>query len=181
MSARLIFTAEQGGMVWRSNFNGKEWKPALAVAGLIPEADQNGKCDSAREHGMHALRHFYASALLDAGENIKAVSEYTGHADPAMTLRVYATWCPTAESVPVELSVPFFSAWPGKITAHTRPGRTPTAPGLSICTCQGPFLREKALNFLNSAFGREGQGHHRGTTESKESGGWYRWDLLSFC
>ncbi|MFE2609232.1 tyrosine-type recombinase/integrase [Streptomyces mirabilis] len=93
-TVRLIFTAEQGGMVWRSNFNGKEWKPALAVAGLIPEADENGKYESAREHGMHALRHFYASALLDAGENIKAVSEYMGHADPALTLRVYAHLMP---------------------------------------------------------------------------------------
>ncbi|MFR9800429.1 tyrosine-type recombinase/integrase [Streptomyces sp. MS06] len=94
VSARLIFTAEQGGMVWRSNFNGKEWKPALAAAGLIPEADEHGKYESAREHGMHALRHFYASALLDAGENIKAVSEYMGHADPALTLRVYAHLMP---------------------------------------------------------------------------------------
>ncbi|WP_313905488.1 site-specific integrase [Streptomyces sp. SLBN-31] len=94
VSARLIFTAEQGGMVWRSNFNGKEWKPALAAAGLIPEADDDGKYDSAREHGMHALRHFYASALLDAGENIKAVSEYMGHADPGLTLRVYAHLMP---------------------------------------------------------------------------------------
>lgn len=94
VSARLIFTAEQGGMVWRSNFNGKEWKPALAAAGLIPEADDDGKYESAREHGMHALRHFYASALLDAGENIKAVSEYMGHADPALTLRVYAHLMP---------------------------------------------------------------------------------------
>ena len=94
VSAWLIFTAEQGGMVWRSNFNGKEWKPALAAAGLIPEADDDGKYESAREHGMHALRHFYASALLDAGENIKAVSEYMGHADPALTLRVYAHLMP---------------------------------------------------------------------------------------
>ncbi|WP_081240862.1 tyrosine-type recombinase/integrase [Streptomyces viridosporus] len=94
VSARLIFTAEQGGMVWRSNFNGKEWKPALAAVGLIPEADDDGKYESAREHGMHALRHFYASALLDAGENIKAVSEYMGHADPALTLRVYAHLMP---------------------------------------------------------------------------------------
>lgn len=94
VSARLIFTAEQGGMVWRSNFNGKEWKPALAVAGLIASADDDGKYESAREHGMHALRHFYASALLDAGENIKAVSEYMGHADPALTLRVYAHLMP---------------------------------------------------------------------------------------
>ncbi|WP_345963978.1 site-specific integrase [Streptomyces sp. BRB040] len=94
VSARLLFTAEQGGMIWRSNFNGKEWKPALAAAGLIPDAGEDGKYDSAREHGMHALRHFYASALLDAGENIKAVSEYMGHADPGMTLRVYAHLMP---------------------------------------------------------------------------------------
>lgn len=94
VTARLIFTAEQGGLVRSSNFNRKEWKPALAVAGLIPEADEDGKYESAREHGMHALRHFYASALLDAGENIKAVSEYMGHADPALTLRVYAHLMP---------------------------------------------------------------------------------------
>ncbi|WP_345565881.1 tyrosine-type recombinase/integrase [Streptomyces plumbiresistens] len=99
VSARLIFTAEQGGMVWRSNFNGKEWKPALAAAGFIsPEADENGKYESAREHGMHALRHFYASALLDAGENIKAVSEYMGHADPGLTLRVYAHLMPDSRN-----------------------------------------------------------------------------------
>ncbi|MFE4952622.1 tyrosine-type recombinase/integrase [Streptomyces sp. NPDC056653] len=52
--------------------------------------DENGKYESVREHGMHALRHFCASALLDAGENIKAVSEYMGHADPGLTLRVYS-------------------------------------------------------------------------------------------
>ncbi|MFE7432905.1 tyrosine-type recombinase/integrase [Streptomyces tendae] len=94
VSARSLFTAEQGGMIWRRNFNGKEWKPALAAAGLIPDAKEDGKYDSAREHGMHALRHVYASALLDAGENIKAVSEYMGHADPGLTLRGYAHLMP---------------------------------------------------------------------------------------
>lgn len=39
---------------------------------------------------MHALRHFYASVLLDAGESIKAVSEHLGHSDPGLTLKVYA-------------------------------------------------------------------------------------------
>ncbi|MFE9922251.1 tyrosine-type recombinase/integrase [Streptomyces sp. NPDC005774] len=94
VSARLVFTAERGGIVWRSNFNAKEWKPALAATGLLPAAGENGRYESAREHGMHALRHFYASALLDAGENIKAVSEYMGHADPGLTLRVYAHLMP---------------------------------------------------------------------------------------
>ncbi len=43
---------------------------------------------------MHALRHFYASVLLDAGVNIKALSEWLGHADPAFTLRVYTHLMP---------------------------------------------------------------------------------------
>ncbi len=36
---------------------------------------------------MHALRHHHASVLLHAGESIKAVSEYLGHADTGFTLR----------------------------------------------------------------------------------------------
>jgi hypothetical protein len=96
VSARLLFTNTASGVVWRSNFNGQEWKRALAAAGLISPAGDNGKYESAREHGMHALRHFYASVLLDAGESIKAVSQYLGHTDPALTLRVYAHLMPSS-------------------------------------------------------------------------------------
>ena len=46
---------------------------------------------------MHALRHFYASVLLDAGENIKAVAEYMGHTDPGLTLRTYAHLMPNSK------------------------------------------------------------------------------------
>ncbi|WP_405619669.1 tyrosine-type recombinase/integrase [Streptomyces sp. NBC_00076] len=93
---RLIFTNTADGIVWRSNFNIHEWKPALATAGLIPTPEPGEPYASARQHGMHALRHFYASVLLDAGESIKAVSEYLGHSDPAMTLRVYAHLMPSS-------------------------------------------------------------------------------------
>lgn len=46
---------------------------------------------------MHAMRHFYASVLLDAGESIKAVAEYLGHSDPGLTLRVYAHLMPSSQ------------------------------------------------------------------------------------
>ncbi|WP_326759324.1 site-specific integrase [Streptomyces phaeochromogenes] len=97
VTARLLFTNTASGIVWRSNFNIQEWKPALAAAGLITDVGEDGKYESAREHGMHALRHFYASALLDAGENIKAVSQYLGHSDPGLTLRVYAHLMPSSQ------------------------------------------------------------------------------------
>lgn len=47
---------------------------------------------------MHALRHFYASVLLDAGESIKALSEYLGHHDPGFTLRTYTHLMPSSET-----------------------------------------------------------------------------------
>lgn len=46
---------------------------------------------------MHALRHFYASVLLDAGESIKALSTYLGHSDPGFTLKVYTHLMPRSE------------------------------------------------------------------------------------
>ena len=47
---------------------------------------------------MHALRHFYASVLIDAGESVRAVADYLGHADPGFTLRVYAHLFPSSEN-----------------------------------------------------------------------------------
>jgi len=38
---------------------------------------------------FHAFRHTCASLLFDEGRNIKQVSEWLGHADPAFTLRTY--------------------------------------------------------------------------------------------
>ncbi|MEU9380779.1 DUF5959 family protein [Streptomyces sp. NPDC048279] len=72
-----------------------DWEEALAA----PQPGRpGGSCPhaAAREHGMHALRHIYASGLLDAGESIKAVSEYLGHSDPGPTLKVYAHLMPSS-------------------------------------------------------------------------------------
>ena len=43
---------------------------------------------------FHDLRHTHASALIAAGASIKAVSRRLGHADVAITLRVYAHLMP---------------------------------------------------------------------------------------
>jgi integrase len=53
--------------------------------------------EDSRRNGMHVLRHTYASVLLDAGESIKALAAYLGHADPGFTLRTYTHLLPTSE------------------------------------------------------------------------------------
>ncbi|MET8260731.1 tyrosine-type recombinase/integrase [Micromonospora sp. NPDC005205] len=75
------------GAINRRTFDNKSWRPAVVAAGITPT----------RATGMHALRHFYASSLLDARESIKALASYLGHADPGFTLRVYTHLMPASE------------------------------------------------------------------------------------
>ncbi|MGW6722858.1 tyrosine-type recombinase/integrase [Streptomyces sp. NPDC054995] len=97
VTKRLIFMGSRGGQVWRTSLNEEAWKPALASAGVIPTPAAGAPHAESRENGMHAMRHFYASVLLDAGENIKALAEYLGHSDPGLTLRVYAHLMPSSQ------------------------------------------------------------------------------------
>lgn len=83
----LVFTSREGGPIDRTHYNPYVWKPALREAGVEPT----------RANGMHALRHYFASALLEAGVSIRAVADYLGHADPGFTLRIYAHLMPQAE------------------------------------------------------------------------------------
>ena len=83
----LVFTSREHKPLNRYYFNPHIWRPALVAAGVEP----------GRANGMHALRHFYASVLIDAGESVKSVAEYLGHADPGFTLRVYAHLFPSSE------------------------------------------------------------------------------------
>jgi integrase len=83
----LIMTPRERTPLNRNYFNTYVWKPALRKA-EVPDT---------RENGCHALRHFYASTLLDAGESIKAVSEYLGHSDAGFTLRTYTHLLPSSD------------------------------------------------------------------------------------
>lgn len=40
--------------------------------------------------GLHQLRHFYASLLIDGGRSVKEVQERLGHASADETLNTYA-------------------------------------------------------------------------------------------
>lgn len=87
VTVRLVVSSRERTAANRNYFNAKIWKPALTKAGV----------PTTRDNGCHALRHWFASVLLDAGESIKAVSEYLGHADPGFTLRTYTHLMPASE------------------------------------------------------------------------------------
>lgn len=100
----LVSTSTEGCALRRDSWNIRHWKKALAAAGVIAApvprvkgARGGPRYESSREHGFHVLRHTFASVQLDARETIVAVSKWLGHADPSITLRIYAHMMPEAD------------------------------------------------------------------------------------
>ena len=52
---------------------------------------------------LHDVRHSYATAALAAGVPVKVLSQRLGHADIAVTLRVYAHVLPGDDAAAAEL------------------------------------------------------------------------------
>lgn len=85
--APLPLTTRERRPLNRNYFNSCLWRRAQERAGVEPT----------RNNGMHTLRHWYASVLLDAGESIRAVTEYLDHSDPGFTLRTYTHLMPSSD------------------------------------------------------------------------------------
>jgi len=70
----LVFPAYHGGL----------WRPSRATAIVARVARKHGLTT-----GLHNRRHAHAVLLLEQRVPIKVVADRLGHADPAMTLRIY--------------------------------------------------------------------------------------------
>jgi integrase len=84
--SEFCFVTKNGTHIGKSNLIRQVFKPAVKVAGL-PRIK------------FHALRHSHASALLNDGASIKAVSRRLGHSSVELTLRVYSHLLPDADDV----------------------------------------------------------------------------------
>lgn len=82
--AALVFTTDRGSRISRAMWS-LIWRPAARAAGF-PERT-----------GLHALRHFYASALIHHGESVKVVQRRLGHSSAAVTLDTYAHLWPDSD------------------------------------------------------------------------------------
>ncbi|MEU9111568.1 site-specific integrase [Streptomyces sp. NPDC048483] len=97
----LLVTGRERQAINRNYCNSYVWKPALAEGGVIAALEKRAPDGSrirepSREHGYHALRHFYASEQLETGESVVSLARWLGHSDPGFTLRKYAHFLPRA-------------------------------------------------------------------------------------
>lgn len=83
----LMFRLASGRHVTPLAWERQVWKPALARAGVIPPFGGQD-FPAAREHGMHALRHWYSTTLQDGGVSLAGVMEFLGHSRRSAPLAV---------------------------------------------------------------------------------------------
>ncbi len=76
-----IFANRSGGFVNINNVKARNFKRVLRKAGI-------------RDIRFHDLRHTFASQLLSNGTNVLYVSQQLGHANPGITMGIYAKWIP---------------------------------------------------------------------------------------
>jgi integrase len=80
----LLFVGPGGGPIRRTTWS-DTWRRAAEPLGV------------AMGEGFHALRHFYASTLIQAGESVKVVQERLGHNSATITLDTYGHLWPSDE------------------------------------------------------------------------------------
>ena len=76
-----VWANEKGQRIDIGNIKANSFKRVLRKAGL-------------RDIRYHDLRHTFASQLLCSGANILYVSQQLGHANPGVTMKIYAKWIP---------------------------------------------------------------------------------------
>jgi integrase len=87
-TVNVLVTDSDSALHTARKFNTATWIPAFARAGLTYQQDYGD--------GMHALRHLFASWMLQQGVSIKELAAFLGHADEAFTLRTYVHLMPNS-------------------------------------------------------------------------------------
>jgi integrase len=86
----LVFPTAGGTIENHSNLLNRFWWPLQVSLGVVDEAGE-------AKYGLHALRHFYASHLIDLGFAPKKIQTWLGHSSITMTFDRYGHLFPSLE------------------------------------------------------------------------------------
>ena len=87
----LVFATRNGGSYQQyRHYLRSGWHKLMDEAGLmVEEVDEDGKKQSKPKYTPYALRHFFASMLIEQQKNLKFIQTVMGHADLSTTFDVY--------------------------------------------------------------------------------------------
>jgi integrase len=90
--AHRLRSGRSQGLVFQNN-NGQPFNPGTANN----RANRAWKCAQLQPIGMHECRHTFASLMIAAGVNAKALSTFMGHANISITMDRYGHLMPGSE------------------------------------------------------------------------------------
>lgn len=88
-TVELLMVGADGTPLHANRFDCGPWRTAFVRAGIAKRRNVDGP---------HALRHLYASTMLEMGVQINDLAEYLGHHNAAVTLRYYAHMMPSSHA-----------------------------------------------------------------------------------
>ncbi len=88
--ADFVFPSRRKGSYQAYNkFLRRGWHTLMDEAGLSEELRENGKTKVIRQFTPYALRHFFASMLIENNKSAKYIQTAMGHEDITMTYNIY--------------------------------------------------------------------------------------------
>jgi integrase len=85
----LVFPTDSGKPIILGNFRAGAWIPLLREVGLMETKIVKGKEVSSPKYTPYALRHYFASKLIEKGKDLKFIQDTMGHSKIEITLNVY--------------------------------------------------------------------------------------------
>jgi len=85
----LVFPTETGKPVNLGNFRAGAWIPLMKEVGLMETVKVRGRDMERPKYTPYALRHYFASKLIEKGKDLKFIQEAMGHSKIEITLNVY--------------------------------------------------------------------------------------------
>jgi len=85
----LVFPTENGQPIMLNNFRAGAWIPLMREVGLTDTVIRGDKDITTPRYTPYALRHYFASKLIEKGKDLKFIQEAMGHSKIEITLNVY--------------------------------------------------------------------------------------------
>lgn len=88
-SLDLVFPTATGKPMALVNFRAGAWDPLMKEAGLMDDAQRGDKIVQVPRYTPYALRHYFASKLIEGGYDLKFIQKAMGHSKIEITFNVY--------------------------------------------------------------------------------------------
>lgn len=85
----LVFPTASGAPMALTNFRAGAWDPLMREAKLMKTVKRGGKKVQVPKYTPYAMRHYFASKLIETGRDLKFIQTAMGHSKIEVTFNVY--------------------------------------------------------------------------------------------